>query len=422
MSNKNRKFNRRSFIKSAGAAGIASVLSGCKKEEPPQPNDTTKGTSELTNAAVASTETPKVPKRALGKTGAKIATLGLGGMFDIPNNQIVLKKAVDWGVTFWDTSHMYEGGHSELGIGQYIEKNPEMRKELFIVSKASGAKTIPEIEDRLQTSLKRMKTDYVDLYYGIHGMGNPDQLTDELRKWAEDAKKRGVIRHFGFSTHSNMADCLAGAAKLDWIDAIMPKYNFRDIEDKKMQAAVDACNNAGIGLIAMKTQGGGPVKMDSELDKKMTEHFLKRGFTKHQVKLQAIWQDDRFASICSQMPNVKILHANAAAALDRTSLAKDDFDYLKDFAQRTCDGYCAGCSDICTAASPNMPYVGDVMRYLMYHKDYNETHRARKSFARHLPNHIKRNIASFDYANAEAHCPQNLPIAKLMKEASELFA
>ena len=50
-----------------------------------------------------------------------------------------MKKAVEWGVTFWDTSHMYEGGHSELGIGQYIAKNPEMRKQLFIVSKASGA-------------------------------------------------------------------------------------------------------------------------------------------------------------------------------------------------------------------------------------------------------------------------------------------
>jgi hypothetical protein len=267
-----------------------------------------------------------------------------------------------------------------------------------------------------------MNMDYIDLYEGIHGMSNPSQLTDEIRDWAKDAKKRGLIKHFGFSTHGNMAACLQGAAKLDWVDAIMVKYNFRDIEDKKMQAALNACKKTGIGLIAMKTQGGGPVKLSSELDKKMTGHFLKRGFTKHQVKLQAIWQDDRFTAICSQLPNVKILHANAAAALDRTSLARVDFEYLKDFANKTCDRYCAGCTDICSAAAPEMPYVADVMRYLMYHHDYNETHRAQKAFTHHLPNHIKRNIANFDYSKAESHCPQNLPIAKLMKEASDLFA
>jgi uncharacterized protein len=414
MANKENRFDRRSFIKSASAAGFASVFAAKaaanQKAAPPKIGDNIKAP-----------QNPKIPKRTLGKTGIEIAILGLGGMFDIPNNQIVLKKSIDWGVTFWDTSNTYEGGNSELGIGQYIEKNPKIRKDLFIVSKASGAKNVQQIEEKLQLSLKRMKTDYVDLYYGVHGLSNPKDLTEDLRKWAEDAKKRGVIKHFGFSTHSNMADCLAAAAKLDWIDVIMPKYNFRDIENEKMQAAVNACQKAGIGLIAMKTQGGGPVKLASELDKKMTGRFLKRGFTKHQVKLQAVWQDERFASICSQMPSVKLLQSNVLAALDKTELAKDDIDYLKGFARQTCSGYCAGCSDICAATVQDMPHVADVMRYLMYHRDYNETARAKASFSR-LPSHVRRNIANFDYSKAEMHCPQNLPIAKLMKEASKLLA
>ena len=99
-----------------------------------------------------------------------------------------------------------------------------------------------------------MKTDYIDLYFGVHGLDNPAQLNDEMKKWVEKAKERKVIKYFGFSTHANIADCLMGASKLDWIDAVMPSYNFRLMQDKKLTDAVQACYDAGVGIIAMKTQ------------------------------------------------------------------------------------------------------------------------------------------------------------------------
>ena len=128
-----------------------------------------------------------------------------------------------------------------------------MRKKLFIVTKESDSKTATDLEKCLQTSLKRMYTDYIDLYFGVYRMRDPSQLTDEVRKWAESAKKRKLIRFFGFSTHRNMSQCLSAAARLGWIDAIQTAYNFRLMQDSKMQAAIEACYKAGIGLIAMKT-------------------------------------------------------------------------------------------------------------------------------------------------------------------------
>ena len=101
----------------------------------------------------------------------------------------------------------------------------------------------------------RMKTDYIDLYFGVHGLSNPAQLNDEMKKWVEKAKERKVIKYFGFSTHTNVAGCLMGASKLDWIDAVMPIYNFRVMQDQKLIDAVQACYDAGVGIIAMKTQG-----------------------------------------------------------------------------------------------------------------------------------------------------------------------
>ena len=76
-------------------------------------------------------------------------------------------------------------------------------------------------------------------------------------------KKAGKIKLFGFSTHSNMEECLAGAAKLPWVDGIMFIYNYCLMHEPRMKDAAKACYRAGIGLTAITTQGDGPVKNDS---------------------------------------------------------------------------------------------------------------------------------------------------------------
>ena len=81
-------------------------------------------------------------------------------------------------------------------------------KDIFLVSKASGAKNIKMVNERLNASLKRLNTDYLDLYYGVHGLSNPKKLTPELKAWAEKMKKEGKIRYFGFSAHQNMEKCI----------------------------------------------------------------------------------------------------------------------------------------------------------------------------------------------------------------------
>ena len=92
----------------------------------------------------------------------------------------------------------------------------------------------------------------------------------------------------------------------------------------------------------MKTQGGGPVADDTEGEVQLAGRFLKKGFTTYQAKLLAIWEDKRIAAICSQMPNVTVLRANAAASLDRTALSAADRQALREYAQATAGCYCAG--------------------------------------------------------------------------------
>jgi aryl-alcohol dehydrogenase-like predicted oxidoreductase len=359
-----------------------------------------------------------MPKRKLGKTGAEVSILCLGGMFDTVNNQLLLRQALNWGVTYWDTAEGYGNGLSEEGFGRFFTRYPETRKDIFLVTKFRPSPP-DKLSEALDKGLKRLHTDYVDVFY-THGISDFNQITG-VRDWAEQMKKAGKIKFFGFSTHTNMEDCLLAASKSGWIDSVMFTYNFRLMSAPKMKEAVDACVQAGIGLTSFKTQAGGQVKADSETEFKLVQKFLERGFTDKQAKLKAVWENPQIASICSQMPNLAYLSANVAAARDLKTLAKSDFEALDRFASDTRSGYCAGCGRICQAAVGGKVPVNDVMRCLMYYRDYGDRELARSVFAG-LPEAARSRLTEVDYSKAEKACPQGLAISTLMAEASELLA
>jgi hypothetical protein len=400
-------FTRRDFVKTVGLAGLAVAGAGATgalaAPEPP--------------AAAAPAAT--TPKRKLGKTGVDVSILNLGGMFDTINNQLLLKQAMKWGVTFWDTAESYGNTLSEEGMGRFFARHPEARKEIFLVTKleAKGG----NFTARLDKCLKRLKTNYVDLFF-IHNITGIGDMTPAIKDWAAEMKKAGKIKFFGFSTHTNMEDCLLGAAKLDWIDAVMMTYNFRVMHTPKMQEAVNACVKSGVGLVAMKSMAGQPgaKKIASEAKLEVAERFLKRGFTDKQAKLKIIWENPHIASICSQMPNLTFLSANVAAARDQTKLAREEFDSLRQYALETQADYCAGCGRICQEAVGGVP-VNEVMRCLMYHRDYGEPELARLTFAG-LPEEVRRRLTEVDYSRAEQACPQGMAIAELMRQAREILA
>ena len=96
---------RRDFLKSAGLSGLAITGLGA--------GDTLAGQE---GAAMQS-----IPRRKLGKTGVDVSILCLGGMFDTINNQLLLRQAYNWGVTFWDTALAYGNGLSEEGFGRFFD-------------------------------------------------------------------------------------------------------------------------------------------------------------------------------------------------------------------------------------------------------------------------------------------------------------
>jgi hypothetical protein len=405
--------SRRDFVKRVGAAGaVSAVAAGHALGQ---------AATGATNAPTAAAPTASdMPTRTFGRTGVKVSALGLGGIFDITANQLVLQRALDFGVTYWDTAYSYNNGNSEKGMGQYFDKNPGARKKVFLVTKADGPTTAAALTAKLEESLQRLKTDYVDLYF-LHGVGSGAALTEDVKAWVEKAKAANKFRYFGFSTHGNMPGCLTAAAKLGWVDGIMLKYDYRLMHTDDMRAAMDAAEKAGIGLTAMKTQGSGPIKLDDDADLKLAGHFVKRGFSEQQAKLKALWENPQLSCICSQMANVTILSANVAAALDRTKLSSADHAALREHASATGSRYCAGCSELCAGSLASPLPVADVLRCLMYQHTYGDAQLARETFLK-LPSEVRNRVATEDFAAAERVCPQRLPLGRLMREAGGLLA
>jgi hypothetical protein len=128
--------------------------------------------------------------------------------------------------------------------------------------------------------------------------------------------------------------------------------------------------------------------------------------------LDGDWSSD----VCSS----DLLAANVAAARDQTALSTAELGGLYDLACAETTGYCGGCGRLCQAATGGLP-VNDVMRCLMYHREYDEPGLGRSVFA-DLPEAQRQKLASADYARAEAVCPHRLEIARLMREAVDTLA
>jgi predicted aldo/keto reductase-like oxidoreductase len=388
---------RRDFVKGTLAAAGALGLSG-------------RATEALAEEAAEKAAAPPIALVRLGKTDARIPRLVAGTA--LPLSLPYIKRAIDLGVTAFDLADCYNGGQSERIMGKFLEKTG-LRKDMFLVTKSCPH----EAEDAdaiLTQSLERMKIDTVDLYF-LHNVKDPDEFSPAIKAKVEEWKKQGKIRFFGFSSHApRMVEVMNRAAEIGWVDACLFKYNFRDYDNDALNAAIDACKKADIGLISMKTQGA------AMSFAKRVEPFQAKGFNQHQAVLQAVWADKRIDASVSAMKGFQQLEENAASAQGKIELGAADLDALRRWGMATDDLYCRGCEQHCTASLEKPVAVADTLRYLMYHDEYDEPSKARRLFQQ-IPREL-RDFRGVDFSAASRACPYRLDLGMLMGRAADTFA
>jgi predicted aldo/keto reductase-like oxidoreductase len=194
-------------------------------------------------------------KMRLGKTGMMVSKLGFGGIpiqRDTEDEAVaVVRRCLDLGITFLDTANGYTT--SEERIGKAIKGR---REGVFLATK-SGARTADDIKSHLKLSLKRLGTDYIDLYQ-FHGVSRAEHLKivldpGGLLAVVEEARKAGVVKHIGITSHS--MDIAKEAVKSDCFETLMFPFNF--ITDEAADELLPLCREHDVGFIAMKPLGGG---------------------------------------------------------------------------------------------------------------------------------------------------------------------
>lgn len=208
-----------------------------------------------------------MPQRPLGKTGEGITIMGPGGAhmtyMEEKGVEPLIEKCMESGIRFYDTANVYGKGRSEELYGKYLI--PKYRDEIFIMTK-SHAKDATTLNEHIHTSLKRMKTDRLDLVM-IHMLEDKNDVDtresggvyDALRKFQSE----GIIRHLGFSCHTNASAALyflekikdddficAGLYPVNPVDATNPDNSFSTMVLPEMA-------KRGHSNFAMKTMGGG---------------------------------------------------------------------------------------------------------------------------------------------------------------------
>jgi len=269
-----------------------------------------------------------IPQRPLGRTGIEVPIMQLGTSQRLdPDYDKVLHRSFKNGVTWFDTALSYGRGASHRAIANFVDQIGD-RSKLWLTSK-SGSGRVSGLDKAIDEALEELRTDYLDLYL-MHGINDVEMLKPEFLALGEKLKNAGKIRFFGFSCHDgNVVELMNKAARTGGIDAILFRYNFRRYGDLELNRAIDACHRAGIGLLAMKTQGSVPREIEAVVD------FQSQDFTLGQAKLKSVWADQRISSIVSEMDSVKYVRENIAAARSEKPLTAEESHQLNQLAALT---------------------------------------------------------------------------------------
>jgi hypothetical protein len=381
--------SRRDFL----SAGVALPVAGLwSLSEPTQ------------QAASGLSQEVKLEYRTLGKTGLKVTTVGFGCM--ITSDPSVIERAADIGINYFDTARVYQGGNNERMVGAALKRK---RNDITLSTK-SGSPTKEAALADLDTSLRELGTDHVDIWY-LHGKSKPEDITDDLREAQRIAKQQGKIRFAGVSTHSGQKDLLPWLAKTGAVDVVLVAYNFS--MDKDMEAAVEAAGKAGLGVVGMKVMAGGfrkPKPGD------LTQEKLKREGAML-AALKWVIKNPHVHTTIPSMTDMDQLDENLRAmqgSFDATEekLLAQQLDFITPLYCRMC-GECKG---TCAKGLP----VEDIIRYASYADGYGQFALGREQFLL-LPQELG-SVRCGDCENCTVHCPYGVQVSARVGRAQELFA
>ncbi|MFC1552957.1 aldo/keto reductase, partial [Candidatus Latescibacterota bacterium] len=341
--------NRRGFIKIGSAVagvGIAAACSSVKKESMRNIKTSDNG----------------IRYRKLGSTGFNVSELGFGAM-NMRDPELV-NAAVDMGLNYIDTAHGYMNGVNEEVVGQVMKTK---RDKIYLVTKVHNSEDA-NLRKMMELSLKRLQTDHVDTMTLHMPRGREETLDEECIKIFEQAKKDGLCRFVGVSTHSNHEEVIKAAIDSKFWQSVLVGYNYTS--PQSLSDSIKEASEAGLAVIGMKTQARGKAYPDHGMG----------NITPNQAALKWVLNNPNIDTTIPGVTSFEQIKEDFEVMSMELS-----FDSSREFLRYSGtdeNHYCrgvAGCTE-CGGQCPKGVEISELNRCLGYAYGYNDMELARENF------------------------------------------
>lgn len=330
--------------------------------------------------------------RVLGKTGLKISRMGFGGIpiqrIDAAGTKALMQRLMEAGVNYIDTARSYTV--SEEYLGEALEGV----REHFVLATKSMARTKEAMAQDIETSLRNLRTDYIDLYQ-VHNP-NMQQLEQVVSAGGAleallEARAAGKIGHIGLTAHS--MEIFEKALTLGWVETIMFPYN---IVETQAEALIHACAEKNIGFIDMKPLAGGAIENAA-------------------LAMRFAAGNPDVTVVIPGMAEPEEIGQNLAAVLNTAPLSDSEKEELQAIRNKLGTQFCRRCNYCapCTVGIA-IPTVFLMEGYLLRY--------GLADWAKSRYNAMEKKASDCIACGAcEARCPYHLPIREMMRKAAAEF-
>ena len=364
---------------------------------------------------------PRIERHVtLGDTGLRVSDISFGSSRSA--DPALVRHAAARGVTYFDTAESYRGGRAEEAIGEALAGERD-RYVIASKHKAWGGETRRQMMAALEGSLRRLRTDYVDIYFN-HAVNDVRRLRNpEWAEFTDRAVRDGKIRFRGMSGHGGaLVECLDYALDHDLADVVLVAYNFaQDMSFyEKLRArlhfvalqpelgrAIERASAKGVGVIAMKTLMGARIND--------MRPFESGGATFAQAAFRWVLSSPHVDGLVVSMTSTADVDEYVAAS-GSGPIGATDMTLLERYAALQGSRYCRHACNACEARCPAGVEVSEVLRTRMYDVDYRDPALARTDYA--ALGAGARACLSCDGAPCLDACPHGIPIPAFTRDAA----
>ncbi len=331
-------------------------------------------------------------KRILGKTNYEVSIIGFGG---IPIQRVdkemavkLIEESYNQGINFIDTARGYN--ESESLIGEALEK---IGRDKFILATKSMKRDYNGILEELGTSLKNLRTNYIDLFqfHNVRSFEELDFIIGEngALKALKEAKEKGIIKEIGITSHS--PEILDKALDTGEFATIQCPYN---PVERQAEEVFKKAKEMNIGVIVMKPLAGGAI-------------------TNGELSLRFIVDNPNVSVVIPGMDSLEQVKSNALAGIDKRKLTYEEEKILFEEANSLGSEFCRRCG----YCLPCPQGIDIPVQFLMegYYTRYNLKEWAQSRYDAME----KRAVHCVECGLCESKCPYNLPIRKMLKNVVE---